>query len=239
MHRTHFGARHVHNADVRVLVVEDEERLANAIARGLTAEGFDVDVAGDGPTGLWRAREHSYATIVLDLLLPGMNGFEVCRTLRAEGNWTPILVLTAKIGEYDEAEALDTGADDFLSKPFSFVVLTARVRALSRRRLHEGRPVLECGSLRLDLGRRRCERGGSEIKLSPREFSLLESLLRCDGMVAEKQALMSDVWGPDYVGDRNIVEVYVRSLRKKIDLPYATESLQTVRGSGYRMVADA
>ena len=148
-------------------------------------------------------------------------------------------MLTAKVGEYDEAEALDTGADDFLSKPFSFVVLTARVRALSRRRLHEGRPVLECGSLRLDLGRRRCERGGSEIKLSPREFSLLESLLRRDGMVAEKQALMSDVWGPDYVGDRNIVEVYVRSLRKKIDLPYATESLQTVRGAGYRMVADA
>ena len=125
----HFTARHVHNADVRVLVVEDEERLANAIARGLTAEGFDVDVAGDGPTGLWRAREHDYATIVLDLLLPGMNGFEVCRTLRAEDNWTPILVLTAKIGEYDEAEALDTGADDFLSKPFSFVVLTARVQS--------------------------------------------------------------------------------------------------------------
>ena len=189
MRRNHFGVPHVHNADVRVLVVEDEERLANAIARGLTAEGFDVDVAGDGTTGLWRAREHAYATIVLDLLLPGMNGFEVCRTLRAEDNWTPILVLTAKVGEYDEAEALDTGADDFLSKPFSFVVLTARVKALSRRRLHEGRPVLECGSLRLDLGRRRCERGGSEIKLSPREFSLLESLLRRDGMVAEKQAL--------------------------------------------------
>ena len=176
---------------------------------------------------------------MLDLLLPGLNGFQVCRTLRDEHNWTPILVLTAKDGEYDEAEALDTGADDFLSKPFSFVVLTARVRALTRRRLHEGRPVLECGSLRLDLGRRRCERDGSEIKLSPREFSLLESLLRHDGMVAEKGALMSDVWGPDYVGDRNIVEVYVRSLRKKIDLPYATESLQTVRGAGYRMVADA
>ncbi len=224
---------------MRALVVEDEERLAGAVARGLTAEGFDVDVAHNGLDGLWRAREHSYAVIVLDLLMPGMNGFEVCRTLRAEGNATPILVLTAKDGEYDEAEALDTGADDFLSKPFSFVVLVARVRALLRRVRSTAGGVCEVGSLRLDVRRRRCWRGDDEIKLTPREFAVLERLMRTPGEVCSKDELLAEVWGPDSVRDANVVEVYVRYLRRKIDVPFGASTLDTVRGAGYRVTGDA
>jgi two-component system, OmpR family, response regulator len=222
---------------VRVLLVEDEIRLADAVARGLRAEGFEVDVTHDGLDGLWRAREHSYATIVLDLLLPGMNGFRVCRTLRDEQNWTPILVLTAKDGEYDEAEALDTGADDFLSKPFSFVVLAARVRALARRQARPSPAILTRGSLILDIGRRKCSRAGTDIRLTQREFTLLETLMSRAELVVSKDALLAEVWGPDFVGDPNVVEVYVRYLRKKIDVPFGVESIETVRGAGYRLVA--
>jgi len=222
---------------VRVLVVEDEQRLAAAIASGLTAEGYDVDVAHDGATGVWRAREHSYAAIVLDLLLPGMNGFQVCATLRAEDNWTPILVLTAKDGEYDLAEALDTGADDFLSKPFSMVVLLARLRAVARRRAEIEPSVLRRGPLSLDVRRRTCRLDGAEVRLTPREFALLEHLVRQGDFISSKDDVLAEVWGPDFVGDPNIVEVYVRYLRKKLDGGRQRSLIETVRGIGYR-VAD-
>jgi two-component system OmpR family response regulator len=224
---------------VRVLVVEDEERLAAAIAGGLTAEGYDVDVAHDGLTGVWRAREHSYAAIVLDLLLPGMNGFQVCATLRAEDNWTPILVLTAKDGDYDLAEALDTGADDYLSKPFSMIVLLARLRAVARRRNEIEPSVLRRGSLCIDVRRRTCTRGSDEIRLTPREFALLEHLVRQGDFISSKGDLLAEVWGPDFVGDPNIVEVYVRYLRKKLDRDGSGSLIETIRGAGYRVTEDA
>ena len=224
---------------MRVLVVEDEVTLADTIARGLTAEGFTVEVTHDGADGLWRAREHSYSAIVLDLLLPEMNGFQVCRTLRAEGVWTPILVLTAKTGEWDEAEALDTGADDFLSKPFSFVVLVARLRALVRRGSTPRAAVLSAGTLVLDPFTHSCHRRGVEVHLTPREFSVLAALLRRDGGVISKQEILDEVWGHEFGGDANIVEVYVRYLRRKIDSPFALDTIETVRHVGYRMVSDA
>jgi DNA-binding response OmpR family regulator len=223
---------------VRVLVVEDEHALADALARGLVAEGFDVDIARDGLDGLWRAREGEYGAIVLDILLPGMNGFRVCETLRADGIWTPILVLTAKDGEYDEAEALDTGADDFLSKPFSFVVLVARLRALARRSTRPRPPLLAVGSLTLDIATHTCARKDQEVALTRREFALLEALLRREGGVASKQELLDEVWGTDFTGDPNIVEVYAGYLRRKIDEPFGTRTLVTVRGAGYRLIAD-
>jgi len=224
---------------VRVLVVEDEVHLANVVARGLTAEGFTVEVTNDGLDGLWRARERQYGAIVLDILLPGMNGYEVCRTLRAEGVWTPILMLTAKNGEYDEAEALDIGADDFLAKPFSFVVLVARLRALQRRGGLARASLLRVGDLTADPGTRACARGGVPVELTAREFDLLEALLRHPGDVRSKVDLLDEVWGHDFGGDANVVEVYVGYLRRKIDVPFGRASLQTVRGVGYRLVADA
>jgi two-component system OmpR family response regulator len=224
---------------VRVLVVEDEVGLAEAIAEGLTGEGFTVEVTHDGLDGLWRARERGYAAIVLDLLLPGMNGFEVCRSLRAAGVWTPILILTAKDGEYDEAEALDTGADDFLSKPFSFVVLVARLRALLRRDVRALGEALEVGDLLLDAAGRSCSRDGTPIDLTARELDVLEVLMRRAHEVVPSHELLDDVWGHDFAGDPNIVRVYVGYLRRKIDEPFGRQSLQTMRGSGYRLVADA
>jgi len=224
---------------VRVLVVEDEVHLANVLARGLGAEGFTVEMTHDGIDGLWRARERQYGAIVLDILLPGMNGFEVCRTLRAEGVWTPILMLTAKNGEYDEAEALDTGADDFLAKPFSFVVLVARLRALQRRGGATRPSVLRVGDLTIDPGARVCARGDVPVDLTAREFDLLEALLRRPGDVCGKLDLLDEVWGHDFGGDANVVEVYVGYLRRKIDAPFGRASLQTVRGVGYRLIADA
>jgi len=224
---------------VRVLIVEDEVALADTIGRGLTAEGFAVEVTHDGADGLWRAREHPYSVIVLDLLLPGMNGFEVCRTLRADGVWTPILVLTAKTGEWDEAEALDTGADDFLSKPFSFVVLVARLRALMRRGSTPRAAVLSAGTLVLDPFTHTCHRRGVVVHLTPREFSVLAALLRRDGGVVSKQEILDEVWGHEFTGDPNIVEVYVRYLRNKIDMPFGLDTIETVRYVGYRMVPDA
>ena len=224
---------------MRVLVVEDEVGLADAVQTGLVAEGFTVEVVHDGLDGLWRARERTYDAIILDLLLPGMNGFEVCRTLRAESVWTPILVLTAKDGEYDEAEALDTGADDYLTKPFSFVVLVSRLRALQRRGATPRPPLLEVGDLVLDPASRECRRDGAFVPLTAREFDLLEALVRKAGVVRSKTELLDAVWGHDFDGEPNVVEVYVGYLRRKIDAPFGRRSLQTVRGAGYRVVADA
>jgi DNA-binding response OmpR family regulator len=228
-----------HHDAMRVLVVEDNLVLADTVARGLSAEGFTVEVTHDGADGLWRAREHPYAAIVLDLLLPALNGFEVCRTLRAEGVWTPILVLTAKSGEWDEAETLDMGADDFLSKPFSFVVLVARLRALVRRGSTPRAAVMSAGTLVLDHYTHSCHRRGVEVRLTPREFSVLATLVRRDGGVVSKQEILNEVWGHEFGGDPNIVEVYVRYLRKKIDLPFGLDTIETVPHVGYRVVSDA
>ncbi len=218
--------------------MEDEARLASAVARGLGDEGFDVDVAATGDAGLARARETRYDALILDVLLPGINGFKLCATLRQEGNWTPILMLTAKDGEYDEAEALDTGADDFLRKPFSFVVLVARLRAVVRRGRGERLGVLSAGDLLLDRGQHRCRRGDTEISLTPREFALLAELLAAGGDAVGKRDLVERVWGESFEGDPNIVEVYVGYLRKKIDIPFGRAALETVRGVGYRVRAD-
>lgn len=224
---------------MRVLLVEDEAGLADSIVRGLAAEGFEVEAVHDGLEGLWRAREHRYAAVILDIMLPGMNGYQICRTLRAEGVWTPILMLTAKDGEWDEAEALDTGADDFLSKPFSFVVLVARLRAILRRGAAPRPAVLEVGDLRLDPATREVHRNGTTIDLTAREFALLEHLMRRVGEVVSKRTLLQDVWGHESDADPNVVEVYVGYLRKKVDVPFDRRTLVTVRGAGYRVVDDA
>jgi len=224
---------------MRLLVIEDEVRLAEAVARGLRSEGFEVDLAHSGPDGLWRAREGSYSAIVLDILLPGLNGYAVCRELRAGGDRTPVLMLTAKQGEHDEAEGLELGADDFLRKPFSFVVLVARLRALVRRATNAPDGVLSIGDLHLDPTRRRCFRGVTELVLTARELDLLVALARRVGGVATKRELLAEVWGFDFDGAENIVEVYVGYLRTKIDRPFGRNSLQTVRTLGYRLVDDA
>jgi len=222
---------------VRVLLVEDEERLAAAVARGLTAEGFEVDVVHDGADGLWRAREGSYAAIILDILLPSMNGYEICRTLRADEVWTPILMLTAKDGEYDEVEAFELGADDFLSKPFSFPVLVARLRSLVRRGAPARPDRLVVDDLVLDPAARCCERQGDRVELTPREFALLEVLMRNAGDVVPKRELLDAVWGIDFEGDPNVVEVYMGYLRRKLDRPYGRATFETVRGAGYRLAS--
>jgi len=223
---------------MRVLVVEDEKRLAAGLKSGLEAEGFAVDVALDGADGLWLAREQPYDLIVLDIMLPSVNGYRICSTLRDEGNWTPILMLTAKDGEFDEAEALDSGADDYLTKPFSHVVLVARLRALLRRGARERPVVLEAGDLRLDPGERRAWRDGTQLELTPRELSLLEFLLRRKGTVVSKRDILDHVWDYDFEGDPNIVEVYVRRLRNKLDRPFRRRAIETRRGAGYRLAGD-
>ncbi len=223
---------------MRVLVVEDEKRLAAGLRKGLEAEGFAVDVALDGTDGLWMATEHPYDVIVLDIMLPGMSGYKVCAALRDADNWTPILMLTAKDGELDEAEALDTGADDFLTKPFSYVVLVARLRALLRRGGRERPAILEAGDLRLDPAARKVWRAELEIDLTSRELSLMEFFLRRRGEVVSKREILDHVWDYDFEGDPNIVEVYVRHLRNKLDRPFDRESIQTIRGAGYRLAAD-
>ena len=223
---------------MRVLVVEDEERLAEGLRRGLEAEGFATDVATNGTDGLWMARENPYDAIVLDILLPGLNGYRVCATLRDEGDWTPILMLTAKDGEFDEAEALDTGADDFVTKPFSYVALVARLRALIRRGAAERPAVLEAGDLRFNPGERRAWRGDEQVSLTAREMALLEFLLRRRGEVVSKSEILDHVWDGRFDGDPNIVEVYVGHLRNKLDRPYGRASIETVRGAGYRLETD-
>jgi len=222
-----------------VLLIEDEVTLADAVRRGLAADGFEVDAVHNGLEGLALAREQRHAAIILDIMLPGMNGFQVCRTLREEGVWTPILMLTAKDGEWDEAEALDTGADDFLSKPFSFVVLVARLRAILRRGAAPRPAVLEVGDLQLDPASHECRRGGEPIELTAREFALLEHLMRHEGEVVSKAALLTQVWGHDAQADPNVVEVYLGYLRKKVDIPFGRHTLVTVRGVGYRITGDA
>jgi len=223
---------------MRILVVEDEKRLAAGLKKGLEAEGFATDVALNGTDGLWMARENPYDAIVLDILLPGMNGYQVCATLRDEGNWTPILMLTAKDGEFDEAEALDTGADDYVTKPFSFLVLVARLRALIRRGAGERPTILEAGDLRFDPGARRAWRGDVPIELTAREAALLEFLLRRKGEVVSKRDILDHVWDYAFEGDPNIVEVYVRHLRNKLDRPFGRTALETVRYAGYRLADD-
>jgi DNA-binding response OmpR family regulator len=222
---------------MRLLVVEDEKKLAMSLKRGLEADGFAVDVALDGTDGLWMATEYPYDAIVLDIMLPGINGYQLCGRLRDARNWTPILMLTAKDGDLDEAEALDTGADDFLRKPFAHVVLVARLRALLRRGQSE-RPIeLVAGDLRIDPGQRLCWRAERGIELTAREFSVLEYLMVNVGDVVSKQNILDHVWDYEFEGDPNIVEVYVRHLRRKIDEPFGAQSIQTVRGSGYRLAA--
>jgi two-component system, OmpR family, response regulator len=223
---------------MRVLVVEDEHRLAAGVRAGLEAAGFAVDVSLDGTDGLWRAREHPYDAIVLDLMLPGVNGFKVCRTLREEGIWTPILVLTAKDGEWDQVEALDTGADDYLTKPFAFAELLARLRALARRGTLERPAVLEVGDLRLDPATRRVWRGEAEVELSAKEFALLETFMRRPGRVLSRYDLLEHAWDYEYERRSNVVDVYVRYLREKVDRPFGRTSVETIRGAGYRLRSD-
>ena len=221
---------------MRVLVVEDEPRLARALQRGLVAEGYAVDLAADGLTGLEAARHEGYDAVVLDIMLPGLSGYRIVRTLRAEQNWVPVLMLSAKDGEYDQADGLDSGADDYLTKPFSFVVLLAKLRALLRRGAPERPAVLSAGSLSLDPATRRVTRDGQEIALTTREFALLEYLMRHRDEVVTKTELLDHVWDAGADTDPNVVEVYVGYLRRKIDQPYNVRSLQTVRGAGYRLV---
>lgn len=224
---------------MKILVVEDDKRLAATVKRGLEQEGYAVDVALDGTDGQWMATEQAYDVIVLDVMLPGINGYRLCAALREANNWTPILMLTAKRGEYDEAEALDGGADDFLSKPFSFVVLLARLRALVRRGGADRCPTIEIGDLRLDPAAHQCFRGDTEIALSPREFAVLEYLAHHAGTAVSKRTILEHVWDFAFAGDDNIVEVYVRRLRRKIDEPFDRATIQTVRGAGYRLDPDA
>jgi len=222
---------------MNVLVVEDEAPFADALARGLDAEGFRATVVRDGAAALYETAERPFDLIVLDLMLPHVNGFKVVAELRSRGDWTPVLVLTAKQGEFDQTEALDSGADDFLSKPFSFPVLVARLRALARRHRNDA-TVLEAGDLVLDIRAHRCTRDGLDIELTTREFTLLEALIRRKGGVVSKQVLLDEVWDFAFDGDANIVEVYVGYLRRKIDRPFGRRSLETVRGAGYRLRAD-
>ncbi|MFI1972223.1 response regulator transcription factor [Streptomyces cinnamoneus] len=221
---------------MRVLVIEDERGLAAAVARGLGQEGFAVDVVHDGTDGLWNAVNEPYDAIVLDILLPGLSGYEVIRRLRAARVWTPVLMLTAKDGEYDAADALDLGADDYLRKPCSYIVLVAHLRALLRRGAPPRPAVLAAGDLTLDPARRRCERAGQEIPLTAREFALLEFLMRHRDEVVGKTGILTHVWDENFDGDTNIVEVYVGYLRRKIDAPFGRRTIETVRGAGYRLL---
>ncbi len=209
--------------------------LAEMVRRGLAAEGYAVQVTHDGVAGLAAASSGRHDVVVLDIMLPGLSGYRVLERMRAAGNWTPVLMLTAKDGEYDEADAFDLGADDYLVKPFSFVVLLARLRALLRRS-GEARPtVLTVGSLSLDPARHRVHRGDTEITLTPREFGVLEHLMRHAGEVVTKTDILRAVWDAHYEGEVNVVEVYVGYLRRKIDAPFGTASIETLRGVGYRM----
>ena len=220
---------------MRVLLVDDEERLVRSLKRGLQREGFAVDVALDGDEGLTLATDNDYDAIVLDIMLPRRNGYQVCAALRAAGVWTPILMLTAKDGEHDHADALDTGADDFLTKPFSYVVLVAHLRALIRRTSRVRPAVLTAGDIRLDPASHRCWRGDTEIELSPRQFALLEFMMTRAGEVLSKTEILEHVWEDSYESDPNLVEVYVGYLRKKLDAPFGRASIQTLRLVGYRL----
>ncbi len=219
-------------------MVEDDKRIAATLRRGLEAEGFAVDNALDGEQGLWLASENPYDAIVLDIMLPKVNGFQVCARLREQGNWTPILMLTAKDGELDEAEALDTGADDYLTKPFSYVVLVAHLRALVRRGINERPSLVEVDDLVLDPANRTCQRSGTPIELTSKEFAIVEFLARHPGQVISKAELLDHAWDFAYDGDPSVIEVHISNIRRKIDKRFGTETLRTVRGAGYRLVPD-
>jgi two-component system, OmpR family, response regulator len=220
---------------MRVLVVDDEQSVATGLRRALGAEGYEVDLARDGEEGLDLASTGRYDLIILDLMLPKRNGYQVCRAIRAAEDRTPILMLTAKAGEWDEAEGLDTGADDYLTKPFSMVVLQARVRALLRRPLGVATAAFSNGDLRLDPVGRRCWRGDHEIELTGRELSVLTVLLQRVDLIVPKDELVNRVWGDRFRGDPNIVEVYIGRLRRKLDEPFGASDIETVRGVGYRL----
>lgn len=222
-----------------MLVVEDDRRMAGLLRRGLEEGGYAVDLAGDGPEGLWYATENQYDAIVLDVMLPGFDGFDLCRRLRDAGNWIPVLMLTARGDVRDRAKGLDAGADDYLTKPFSFIELTARLRALSRRGRAERPAILEVGDLRLDPASRRVFRGEVELELSPKEFALLELLLAHPGEVLTRTRIIESVWDFAYDGTSNVVDQYVGYLRRKIDQPFGRADIETIRGVGYRLRAPA
>jgi two-component system OmpR family response regulator len=224
---------------MRVLVVEDEVKMAGLIRRGLREEGMSVDVTTRGEDALWMAGSTEYDAIVLDVMLPGIDGFETCRRLREDGVWSPVLVLTARDAVEDRVAGLDRGADDYLVKPFSFAELLARLRALSRRGPVERPVVLEVGELRLDPATRQVWRGDAEISLSTKEFALLEAFMRRPGQVLSRYQLLEHAWDYEYENRSNVVDVYVRYLRRKIDRPFGADSIETVRGAGYRMRRDA
>ncbi|MFN8103352.1 MAG: response regulator transcription factor [Acidimicrobiia bacterium] len=223
---------------MRILVIEDDKRLNTVLRRGLEAEGFAVDSALDGEQGVWLATENPYDAIVLDVMLPKLNGLRVCAHLRDTGIWTPILMLTAKDGEFDEAEALDTGADDYLTKPFSFVVLVAHLRALLRRGTPARPTTLVVGDIAIDPATRTCTRRDEVVELTAKEFALVEYLARRRGEVVSKSELLDHAWDFAFDGDPSIVEVHVSNIRRKLDRPFDARSLRTVRGHGYRLVPD-
>ena len=224
---------------MRVLVVEDDSAIAEVVRRGLAAEGHVVDVERDGPGGLFAALERDYDVVVLDIMLPRLNGYDVLKHLRAREVWTPVLMLTAKDGEYDQEDALDLGADDYLTKPFSLVVLRARLRALARRGTRARPVTLTASGIELDPAAHTATRDGTALTLTPREFSLLEYLLRNAGVAVTKTQILENVWDSAYDGDPNIVEVYIGYLRRKVDAPFGAASIETVRGVGYRLRDDA
>jgi two-component system OmpR family response regulator len=223
---------------MRVLVVEDEIKMAGLLRRGLSEEGLAVDVAGSGEDALVRAGATDYDAIVLDVMLPGISGFETCRQLREKGTWSPVLMLTARDSVEDRIAGLDGGADDYLTKPFSLGELSARLRALVRRQPNERPTVLEVGDIELDPARRKVARGGTEIDLSAKEFSLLETFMRSPGRVLTRFQLLEHAWDYSYEHRSNVVDVYVRYLREKLDRPFGVESIETVRGTGYRLRED-
>lgn len=220
---------------MRILVVEDELKMAGLLKRGLEEEGYAVDVAATGSDAIWAATENPYDAILLDVLLPDMNGLEVCRRLRAGGRWAPVLMLTARTAVADRVAGLDAGADDYLTKPFSFSELLARVRALVRRRVSERPAIVVVGDLALDPAARRVTRGDLAVELTAKEFALLEYFMRRPGEVLTRSRIIEHVWDFGYDGDSNVVDVYVRYLREKIDRPFRRDSIETVRGSGYRL----
>jgi two-component system OmpR family response regulator len=223
---------------MRVLIVEDELKMASLLRRGLVEEGHAADVAATGEDAVWMAQAHPYEAIVLDVMLPGLSGFETCRLLRDAGVWSPVLMLTARDAVDDRVAGLDVGADDYLTKPFSFAELLARLRALVRRGGSERPTELIVGSLRLDPASRRTWRGQTEIALSPKEFALLEAFMRRPGQALSRLQLLEHAWDFAYENRSNVVDVYVRYLREKVDRPFGSSSIQTVRGVGYRLSAD-
>jgi two-component system, OmpR family, response regulator len=223
---------------MRVLIVEDEPRLSSTLAIGLRAEGFTVVEAANGVDGLWNAVENDFDVVVLDIMLPGLNGYEVLRRMRARSVWTPVLMLTAKDGEYDQTDAFDLGADDYLTKPFSFIVLVARLRALVRRAAPHKPPMLTAGTLTVDPSRRIVQRGDKALSLTPREYGVLEYLMRNKNVAVTKADILHNVWDEHHDGPDNVVEVYVGYVRRKIDIPFGTNTIETIRGVGYRLAAD-